>query len=119
MPQGLQIFNGSGQLTLEITDSLTKHLGQLDTPVIPVAYSNASTVNGSILDSRLADGKLWSYCTSGPSHCGYGHLPADVWQEGQTLRWSIPAERIRVYSYMVAYGYQPLIFQTRIVYGVF
>lgn len=49
MPQGLQIWDDSGVLKLDVTDRLTRVLGEFDT----------GTVNGSISDTNLSQGSPW------------------------------------------------------------
>lgn len=49
MPQGLQIFDSNGNMTLDVTDRLTRILGEFQT----------GTVDGSITDSALSYGMPW------------------------------------------------------------
>lgn len=49
MPQGLQVFDASGNIKLNVQDRLCKHLGTFDT----------GTANGRINDSRVDAGTVW------------------------------------------------------------
>lgn len=51
MAQGLQIFDSAGALVLDITDRLTRILGEFTT----------TTANGSITDANLTSGTPWFY----------------------------------------------------------
>lgn len=52
MPQGLQIWNSSGNAILDVTDSLTRVLGMVQT-------SGGVNASGSLSDARLLTGRPW------------------------------------------------------------
>ena len=49
MPQGLQIFNAGGDLILDVTDRLTRVLGEFET----------GTSSGSVSNPNLSSGTPW------------------------------------------------------------
>lgn len=57
MAQGLQIFNGSGQLIFDLANKTTYVLGT----------GSTGTSNGSISNSSIVAGKTWVVVTSAPA----------------------------------------------------
>jgi len=79
MTQGLQLFDASGNMLLDVADSLTRILGVFDT-----GYSS-----GSIVDSNLLTGTPW-YTTVLTIKVSASSLSAiEVIISGSTLTWVI------------------------------
>ena len=52
MPQGLQVFDKNGNITLDLTDRLTKVLGN---------FSTNGQKSGTIVDERLRNADGWAH----------------------------------------------------------
>lgn len=96
MPQGLQVFNASGNCILDVTDRLTMVLGEFDTGLI----------NGSITNDMLLNGEVWHNVSVYAQ--GYFNPPAyrclKITVVGNTLSWEHKTNRIAKANYHVVYG---------------
>ncbi|WP_312516252.1 hypothetical protein [Anaerospora sp.] len=94
---GLQVFNSSGDLILDVTDRFTRVLGEFDT----------GYVNGSIEDINLLEGIPWCYCYI-PSQTGINQRrPISITFSGSTLTWNFDDARksqTNTVSFKVIYG---------------
>ena len=79
VPQGLQVFDANGALILDITDRLTRILGEV----------NTGAVAGSVTDSGLSSGTLW-YIAFRVDGAMWSSADADlaISISGTTLSWS-------------------------------
>jgi hypothetical protein len=77
MPQGLQVFNSSGVLIVDMTDRLTRTIGEIDTGVS----------NGSFIDPYLSTGTPWFFTL--PSFDGFSVVdaPCSITISGNTISW--------------------------------
>lgn len=90
--QGLQCWDASGQLVLDVTDRLTRVLGEFDT----------GTANGSLTNDGLRGGTPW-YNISHPNSGELINLvPLVVWIGDNTLIWTF--SRDNPVSLHVMYG---------------
>lgn len=78
MAQGLQCFDANGNLTLDVTDRLTRVLGQF----------NTNSLDGSITDSNLASGSPWIFESSSSISPALDVSPLTVKIEGTTITWA-------------------------------
>lgn len=62
--QGLQVFDSNGSCILDVTDRLTRVLGEFET----------GTSDGSISDSNLASGQPWYIIQNTSNGRGYGYV---------------------------------------------
>lgn len=71
MPQGMRVWDSSGNLVIDVSDRIMTVLGQI--------VVNSSTPNGSVTvnDPRLALGSFWYFKTSDGQSFG-GHTSANV-----------------------------------------
>lgn len=96
VPQGLQCFDASGNLMLDVTDRLTVVLGNFDT----------GTENGSIANAALLLGEPWyyvsSYATDYFTPPNWRALHVSV--SGQTLSWVHQTNGVGTANYNVVYG---------------
>lgn len=94
MSQGLQIFNENGICTLDVTDRLTRVLGEFET----------GTSSGSLMDNNLLTGTPWSVVSS---LSDAGVLSFQSWSisfSGNYLYWN-------------TIGYNPR--NSKVIYGVY
>lgn len=75
MPQGLQLFDVSGNRTLDVTDRITRYLGSFQT----------GTDNGSFSDQRLSQGVPFYQIVS-EGEIGAVNFPS-IMLSGTTFRW--------------------------------
>lgn len=79
MPQGLQIFDASGNCLLDITDRLTRVLGEVTT----------GAASGSITNAALTTGTPWYLgANTDGSICSSGEANIVVSFSGSTMSWS-------------------------------
>lgn len=81
MALGLQIWNSSGQLTLQVSDSLTKYVGTFN------LAQNAS--NGSATYAALAGGRPFSVCWRTSTSPTMYIVPLITFS-GTTVYWTYP-----------------------------
>ena len=86
MPQGLQVWDGNGALTLDITERLTRIYGQVTT----------NSVNGSIYVGNLnAYGSFWSLVIPLSSvFYGYISTPVVDFSNG-TMTWTYSTDPLK------------------------
>lgn len=88
MAQGLQCWDANGNLTLDLTDRLTRVLGQFET----------GTTDGSITNEDLATGEPWFFCMSDNLvSSNYEKDPLTVTVNNTTISWAfdyIGADRV-------------------------
>lgn len=100
MPQGLQCFDANGNLILDVTDRLTRILGEV----------NTGTTSGSMVDNNFLSGSPFYLVQTTLTDFKRTAVPISVSISGNTLSWSF------VHSYRGAsYQLVPYI----IVYGVY
>nr|WP_092069553.1 hypothetical protein [Dendrosporobacter quercicolus]NSL47514.1 hypothetical protein [Dendrosporobacter quercicolus DSM 1736]SDL92505.1 hypothetical protein SAMN04488502_1011194 [Dendrosporobacter quercicolus] len=75
MPCGLQIWDANGNLTLDVTDRLTRVLGTFST----------GTTDGSHTDAALAFGTPWIHATSSYPYNSYA---CQYTVSGTTISWT-------------------------------
>jgi hypothetical protein len=74
--QGLQVYDASSNLILDVTDSLGTVLGTVST----------GTTSGSVTDANFANGTpFWAHL---PLATNYLSLPPDITFSGTTLTWT-------------------------------
>lgn len=80
MAQGLQCFDASGNLILDVTDRLTKILGSFTTGIVA----------GSLVDANLALGTFWYVMNPYVAGGNYNFLDKQwlVSCSGTTLSWT-------------------------------
>lgn len=80
MPQGLQCFNSSGTMILDVTDRLTKMLGSFTT----------GTVAGSLTDANIANGVFWYVMNPYVAGGNYNFLEKQwlITCSGTTISWT-------------------------------
>jgi hypothetical protein len=78
MAYGLQIFDSSGNKTLDVSDSLTKTIATFVT----------STSNGSATYAELAGGRPWVAAYRVPTSTATQYGAAIVTVSGTTVSWS-------------------------------
>lgn len=78
MTQGLQCFDNTGALVLDVTDRLTRILGEFTT----------TTTNGSITDANLTSGTPWFYKISADNPF---NAICTIIISGQTISWTYSA----------------------------
>ena len=91
MPQGLQVWNSSGQLIIDTSTSIGKVLG---------ITTITAGVSGNIADTKFALGTpFWSLINQGPD--SYGASPIVSYNSGLTrLEWTNSA----AYNNLLVYG---------------
>lgn len=95
MPQGLQVWDANGVLTLDITTRLTRLVGSITTGVVDGSYT-IPFETGSPFIVVMDNSQI--YTRRGPG----------VWLEGYIIRWAFstspraPTPRV---SYTIKYGY--------------
>lgn len=86
MPQGLQIFDAGGNCILDITDRLTRVLGEVTT----------GAANGSISNSALTSGTPWHVNTNTDGTiCGQSDAQCVVSFSGATMSWAYGAGTVK------------------------
>lgn len=93
MPQGLQIWDAAGNLTLQVSDRLARILGIVQTGAVDGSIAHAGFLTGTPFFIQRA------------TQTG-GAMPAKIGIDGATLSWS--------YS-----GGAPVKLNTMIIYGVY
>lgn len=90
--QGLQCFDANGNLILDITDRLTRVLGEFDTGL----------VNGSLNDDGLRTGTPWYniYYTDSI----YKIVPVVIWIGDNELIWTFTRTDITITNLHIIYG---------------
>lgn len=83
MPAGLQVFDGSGNVVLEVTDSTAKYLGTLS-----VAASSGTPQSGTITDTGFSLGTSWYLTTLPASTSLVAEDSATVSVSGNVLSWT-------------------------------
>lgn len=86
MPAGMQIFDAVGNVTLEVTDTPAKYLGQLS-----VAASGGTPQSGTITDGGFLLGSLWFLTTLPPTVSLVVDDSVGVAISGNTLTWATEA----------------------------
>ncbi|SDL92717.1 hypothetical protein SAMN04488502_1011200 [Dendrosporobacter quercicolus] len=76
--QGLQCWDANGNLTLDLTDRLTRVLGEFKT----------GTVNGSITDANIANGTPWILNLSMGRNIAEQEKIFDILINGSTISWT-------------------------------
>ena len=79
MPQGLQVFDSSGNMMLDVTDRLTRYLGAFDT--------GSGNGSGSYTDALLLTGTPWIIVTCIAGDPAYLNVAFTV--SGSTISWSM------------------------------
>lgn len=86
MPQGLQVWDANGVLTLDITNRLTKVVGQIST---------ISNVAGSLtVPDTIGGGSVWFACQPNYKVILYQPYPPNVTLTGRTINWSAAPQAI-------------------------
>ena len=78
MPQGLQIFNAGGDLILDVTDRLTRVLGEFET----------GTKDGRIIDNALTTGEPWFIAIGIDAYFTYGEMGCAITINENILSWT-------------------------------
>lgn len=81
MPAGMQIFDGIGNVTLDVSDSVAKYLGS-----VAVAASDGSTLTGTVTDNGLLSGAVWWLATVPPTTTFEVKVSVSI--SGNTLTWA-------------------------------
>ena len=97
--QGLQCFDSDGNITLDVTDRLTRVLGEFDT----------GTLDGTLTDDNLLDGSPWFYCYPSDANMGAFRIPCKIVFQGNKITWTFEGARRG----------QDTRFNTRVIYGVY
>lgn len=93
MPQGLQVFDASGNIILDATYRVMR--------IINFVYIGPNNLSGSITDSRLAQGGYVSFqpaITCGDGYLAGGVICPSFSITGSTLIWSYPAKNNAQYD---------------------
>lgn len=77
MPQGLQCWDSNGNMTLDVTDRLTRLLGTAETGVS----------NGSISDENLSAGTPWFVLRDTSDYEMLTEATCSVTISGNTISW--------------------------------
>ncbi len=80
MPQGLQIFDGNGSITIDITDRITKVIDVIET----------EGKDGSRIDTNIGEGTFWCIPIYGTDFLAYEMMtlkPPVVTINGTTISW--------------------------------
>lgn len=93
MPQGLQCWDANGNLILDVTDRLTRVLGEV--------YTGTSG-SGTIIDNNFLNGTPWYIST--PSVRTYDPQSLQVVITGNTLTWSFTQTNSWQKSHRIMYG---------------
>ena len=97
MPQGIQIFNSSGNLIFDLSKSTTYMLGSGQT----------GTSNGSLSNSRIVAGRTWVIVTSAPDNA----LIPNFTVSNGSISWS--------FNTTASTSYGAVISNLSFIYGVF
>lgn len=81
MPVGAQIFDASGNVIQDYTDSTGKYLGQISIPA-----SGGTAQSGTVSNSAFSSGTLW-WVTTLPPTASYAS-DVGVSLSGTTLSWA-------------------------------
>jgi hypothetical protein len=92
MPQGLQVYNASGQLLVDLTDRLSRLLG---------IATLTNPTDGNLTDAGFATGTPWWVCL--PISGGSVSTPA-VSIAGNVLSWDFDASGNYATTYKLIYG---------------
>ena len=92
MPQGLQVFDENGNMTLDVTDRLTRVLGEFQT----------GKVSGSITDSNLSSGIPWYIIKNSSDGRGYKYAPFLITFTSNGASWTFGSGTI--VSKNITYG---------------
>ena len=99
MPQGLQCWDASGNLVLDVTDRLTRILGEVGT----------GTTSGSVNDANFATGTPWFFVRDNSpqtfDESGIAtNYPCRIWIDGNTLNWEFSTSTAYPISRNILYG---------------
>lgn len=75
MPQGLQVFDASGNLMVDVSNRLTRIMG---------IVSTGQVTDSITVPEFLTDGDPW-FCIHNYQR---DYEPPEVWVDGDTLNWS-------------------------------
>lgn len=81
MPAGMQIFDGLGNVTLDVSDSVAKYLGTVSVP----ASNGVSDQTGTVTDNGFLSGTLWWLVTLPPTVTLGSKVTVSV--SGNVLTW--------------------------------
>lgn len=98
MNQGLQIFNENGICTLDVTDRLTRVLGEFET----------GTSNGSLVDNNLLSGTPWFISIPSVSAVSFDSNSISITFSSNSISWEF-----------VGYFSTPGNHSHHIIYGVY
>lgn len=93
MPQGLQCWDASGNMTLDITDRLTRYLGEVYT----------GTTDGSITDVNLSTGTPWFVMRDTSNFESFNEAPCTLSISGNTISWTFGSTGART-NKKIIYG---------------
>ncbi|CQR73295.1 hypothetical protein SOV_50780 [Sporomusa ovata DSM 2662] len=82
MAQGLQCFDSAGALVLDVTDRLTRILGEFTT----------TTANGSITDANLTSGTPWFFQVTEENPF---NAICTITISGQTITWTFSSYGVK------------------------
>lgn len=95
MPQGIQVFDESGQIIADMTSRTSKILGTV----------NTNGVNGSLTDNRLLDGNLWVSIEKMEPTGIADVIGLEVVANGSTLSWTHHrTSEVSFYNFRFIYG---------------
>ena len=77
MPQGLQIFNSDSTLALDLTDRVSRKIGE---------YNNSTAVNGNLSVTITNGCSLW-YCINIPDHAYNGAAYPTFTNTSNSISW--------------------------------
>ena len=81
MPQGLQVYDASGNLTLDVTDRITRYLGSFS---IPAQFDQSGSVTVTVT------GTPW-FLMAGQAIQFDAQYPL-IWVDGSVIRWKTAIE---------------------------
>lgn len=85
MPSGLQIYDQNGNLTLDMTDTTAKYLGQVEIG----ATGSSTTQTGTITNDGFLLGQLWWLSTLQAANAYSQKITVSI--SGNTLTWTVGA----------------------------
>ena len=91
MPQGLQIFDASANIVLDVSSNLTRYIGYVDT----------NKINGSISNSLFLNSRPWYQKVRLSSEWGPDYLTVSF--NGDIMTWTYNNPSI-VYNIRIFYG---------------
>lgn len=95
VPQGIQVFDESGQVIADMTSRTSKILGTV----------NTNGVNGSLTDNRLLDGNLWVAIEKMEPTGIADVIGLEVVANGSTLSWTHHrTSSVSFYNFRFVYG---------------